>query len=59
MTDKSIWDKEIPVPASVILYVDSGLVASMEPISCSQQTQSFNVRNADGYARTSSGHECH
>jgi hypothetical protein len=28
MTDKAVWDKEIPVPASLIAYVDDAVIAS-------------------------------
>lgn len=28
MTDKSVWDKEVPVPARLIEYVDRGVLAS-------------------------------
>lgn len=28
MTDKSVWNKEIPVPVSLIAYVDDAVTAS-------------------------------
>ncbi|KAK1765477.1 Fructosamine/Ketosamine-3-kinase [Phialemonium atrogriseum] len=31
MTDKSVWDKEIPVPASLIAYVDDAVIAKLPP----------------------------
>lgn len=32
MTDKSVWDKEIPVPKRLIEYIDQGVRDSKTPL---------------------------
>lgn len=41
MTDKSIWDKEIPVPAELIETVDQGVRDSMHHQLLGQRSESL------------------
>ncbi|AEO68575.1 uncharacterized protein THITE_2118142 [Thermothielavioides terrestris NRRL 8126] len=49
MTDKSVWDKEIPVPAKVIEYVDPGVLSKLPP---GTQVQGITASGASYWAQT-------